>query len=150
MKHGTSRLLTTCKIALDLFIDNVPNLAIWAPMVYHLETTLTPEKVLDMSDESLAAIAQDSSSISERRLNLRKKLEILLQGRDECEQQISKSGITCKCLIRAQDSILTVLRSDQRPESNRQRIVATAQRQIRRAGYRSRRTATQHANTAAI
>ena len=76
------------RIARDNFVDNVPALTIWSPIVDALREAFSPNRVSQMNDDLVAKLAAEPAQIVARRAELEADLKLLKSARDEFERQL--------------------------------------------------------------
>lgn len=82
------------KVAMDVFLDNVPTLAIQAPIVRALPSMFSPLAVSRMAPEEVKRIAEESEEIGRHREQLERQLGTLNEGLRTCKQY-AKRMQTC-------------------------------------------------------
>ncbi|RDW56699.1 hypothetical protein BP6252_14020 [Coleophoma cylindrospora] len=86
--NPSTRKTTTdiLEVAINLFTDNVPSLAIQAPIMREVPKILCPTAVSDMGDDSITRIAGETAEKSLERDATLKRLEILENGARICRE----------------------------------------------------------------
>jgi hypothetical protein len=79
------------KVAMKLFMDNVPTLAIQGHIVRQVPTMFQPSDVNKMSDELVAKIAGESEEKTRFREETLMRLTKLEEGARICKQNIPRS-----------------------------------------------------------
>jgi len=73
-------------MSLSTFVDNVKLLAIENCLLNGIPNILTPEMVLDMSDDMVQRVATESPQVERTREDLRNQLDKLHKGLDICQK----------------------------------------------------------------
>ena len=71
--------------AAQAFVENVPTLAIWLPIVHTLPEIFDPRSIINMDDQLVASIARESEEKLHEREQLSKKLAALKNGDRVCK-----------------------------------------------------------------
>ena len=81
---------------MKLFMDNVPSLAIQAPIVLKVPFMLSPNSVYSMDSSLVTQIAGESEEKTQHREELQRKLTTLKTGARICKQHATR---TQSCMI---------------------------------------------------
>lgn len=80
-------------MSLSTFVDNVKLLAIEDCLINDIPNTLTPEMVLDMSDDMVQRIATESPQVERSREDLRRRLDKLQEGLEICQKHRPRQSV---------------------------------------------------------
>lgn len=85
----------TLQVAMNLFTDNVPTLAVQAPIIRQVPTIFSPTTVFSMAEDLIKRIAAETEEKVEERVAILRDLEVLEKGARICKLYAKRSQ-ACK------------------------------------------------------